>query len=311
MPQLFPTDSDFFVKFSRRLALRISVLRSMPVLKKIAAGGIILLLIAGIATGRYFFFPDVAGLRNHNPAITSFMKYREVQWRKQGREQHAGTTWVPLERISPNLVKAVVVSEDAKFWQHHGFDFAAMRYAAQENIGAKKMKFGASTISQQLVKNLYLKPSKNLFRKAAEAILTWRMERTLSKSRILEIYLNVIEWGDGIFGIERASRHYFGKSAADLTAGEAARLAVVLPNPRRLNPLSDGRYVERRSDIIFRRMNPGAIRKLPDRNDTAMVNDTAFTIVEDAVDSAASVPEPVVDTGVRADSVVPPADGFP
>lgn len=146
-----------------------------------------------------------------------------------------------------------------------------MRYAAQENLGAKKLKFGASTISQQLVKNLYLKPSKSFFRKAAEAILTWRLERTLPKRRILEIYLNVIEWGDGIFGIGQAARHYYGKSAADLNAEESARLAVVLPNPRRLNPLSEGLYVARRSGIIYQRMNPESGKHTPARSDTLIV----------------------------------------
>ena len=254
MPLLSASPS--VIRVLRRALFRVRGIRSYISVKRLIAVAVGLFIFVCVATGRYLVFPDVAYLRDHNPQTTSFMKFREEQWRRQGLMKQVKTAWVPLGSISPHLVKAVVVSEDAKFWSHNGFDFAAMRYAAQENFGAKKLKFGASTISQQLVKNLYLKPSKNFFRKAAEAILTWRLERTLPKRRILEIYLNVIEWGDGIFGIEQAARHYYGKSAADLSPEESSRLAVVLPNPRKLNPLSDGRYVERRSGIIYRRMNP-------------------------------------------------------
>lgn len=217
--------------------------------------------MALIAVGRYLFLPDVAALATHNPGKTSFMSYRERQWKKSGISRRAFTQWTPLDRISPHLVDAVIASEDAKYWRHHGFDFAEMKNAVRENLAAKKLKFGASTITQQLVKNLYLKPSKNFIRKISEAILTWRIEKALSKQRILEIYLNVVEWGNGIFGIERAARHFYGKPAADLSAEEAARLAVVLPNPRRYDPTTDGGYIERQSNTILRRMYPGAEEK--------------------------------------------------
>ena len=158
---------------------------------------------------------------------------------------------MPLSKISPYAAKAVLIAEDDKFYAHEGFDFEAMQKAVEKDIKLGKLKYGGSTISQQLAKNLYLSPSKNPMRKAKEVILTWRIENNLSKRRILEIYLNVAEWGDGIFGIEAASRHYFGKSAAELTPMEAARLAVVLPNPLKLNPTGTSKYVEKRAEIVY------------------------------------------------------------
>jgi monofunctional biosynthetic peptidoglycan transglycosylase len=146
----------------------------------------------------------------------------------------------------------VIISEDAKFWKHEGFDFEAIHYAVEKDLKARTFKLGASTITQQLAKNLYLSPSKNPVRKFKEAILTWRIEKTLSKRRILEIYLNSIEWGDAIFGIEAASHHYYQASAATLTARQAATLAAVLPNPIRYNPTSQQRFVVRRSEMIYK-----------------------------------------------------------
>jgi monofunctional biosynthetic peptidoglycan transglycosylase len=150
-----------------------------------------------------------------------------------------------------NAAKAVLIAEDDKFWQHEGFDLEAMQKAIEKDIKLGKLKYGGSTISQQLAKNLFLSPSKNPLRKVKEAILTWRIENNLSKRRILELYLNVAEWGDGIFGIEAASRHYYGKSAAELTPMEAARLVVVLPNPLKYNPTGTSKYVEKRAEIVY------------------------------------------------------------
>lgn len=160
-------------------------------------------------------------------------------------------------RISPYLVQAVVISEDDKFWSHKGFDFEAMKDALEKDIKRRTWRYGGSTITQQLAKNLYLSPSRNPLRKLREVILSWRLERALSKKRILELYLNVVEWGNGIFGAEAASRHYYGKPASELRPGEAARLAVVLPSPRRYNPLSGTKYIEDRArevlDIVVKR----------------------------------------------------------
>ena len=202
----------------------------------------------------YFIYPDVAKLRTVNPKKTAFMEYREKEWAKQGKKKKIVQKWVPLSRISPYLVKAVIIAEDDKFWSHEGFDFEAMQKAIEKDLKSRKFKVGGSTISQQLAKNLYLSPARNPVRKIKEAILTWRIENSLSKKRIIELYLNVAEWGDGIFGIEAAAQRHFGKPASDLSAREAAKLATVLPNPRRYNPTGTGRYVEYRSELIYQIM---------------------------------------------------------
>jgi monofunctional glycosyltransferase len=180
------------------------------------------------------------------------MKYREREWRSQGKKYRIQQRWVSLSQISPYLIKAVLIAEDDKFWSHEGFDYEAIRKAVEKDVMAKNFKLGGSTISQQLAKNLYLSPEKNPIRKIREAIITWRMERILKKRRILELYLNVAEWGDqGIFGIDTAARHYYGKSALELNPEEAARLAAVLPNPRKYNPLGESTYVVQRSNLIY------------------------------------------------------------
>ncbi|MBI4684348.1 MAG: monofunctional biosynthetic peptidoglycan transglycosylase [Nitrospirae bacterium] len=215
--------------------------------------GLFLVLIFAMVmcTGFYFVYPNVPKLKKENPARTSFMEFREKEWQEQGKKIKMRQNWVPLSRISPYLIKAVLIAEDDKFYQHEGFDFEAIQKAFEKDLKQKKFKFGGSTISQQLAKNLYLSPSKNPLRKLKEAILTWRIEKTLSKKRILELYLNVAEWGEGIFGIDAASFHYYGKPASELGPEEAARLASVLPNPRKYNPVGTSRYVEKRSRLIY------------------------------------------------------------
>jgi monofunctional glycosyltransferase len=200
--------------------------------------------------GFYFIVPNVSKLKKEAPRKTSFMEYREREWQAEGKKVRLKQAWVPLTRISPYLIKAVIIAEDDKFYSHEGFDFEAIQKAVEKDLKAGKFKAGGSTISQQLAKNLYLSPSKNPLRKIKEAIITWRIERTLPKKRIIELYVNVVEWGEGIFGIEAASRHYFGKTAASLSPEEAARLAVVLPNPRKMNPAGNSRYVAKRAEII-------------------------------------------------------------
>lgn len=199
-----------------------------------------------------FVYPEVSELKTKNPGKTAFMSYREREWQSEGKKYRINQKWVPLRSISPYVVKAVLIGEDDKFWSHEGFDYDAMQKAIEKDIQARKFRLGGSTISQQLAKNLYLSPSKNPLRKIREAIITWRMEKILTKKRILEIYLNVAEWGDrGIFGIEAAARRYYGKPAAELGPVEAARLASVLPNPRKFNPLGSQKYVVNRSNLIY------------------------------------------------------------
>jgi len=214
---------------------------------------IIIFIVSAIllSVSFFFIFPDIAKLKNEHPEKTSFMKYREEEWQKEKRKVRIRQVWRPLSGISPYLIKAVLIAEDDKFYQHEGFDFEAIQKAIEKDIKQKKFKFGGSTISQQLAKNLYLSPSKNPARKLLEAFLTWRIEKTLSKKRILELYLNVAEWGEGIFGIEAASFYFYGKHASALNPEEAARLASVLPNPRKYNPTGTSAYVEKRSKIIY------------------------------------------------------------
>lgn len=211
-----------------------------------------ILILATIFAFAYFVvLSGVSKLRKANPGETSMMRYREAEWAAKGQRKRIYQSWVPLSKVSPYLIKAVLIGEDDKFWRHEGFDFDAIQKAMEKDLKTKRFKAGGSTISQQLAKNLYLSPEKSPVRKIEEAVITWKIERTLPKRRILEIYLNVVEWGDGVFGIEAASQHYFGKGASDLTPMEAARLVSVLPNPRKYDPTGDQRYVLKRSEIIY------------------------------------------------------------
>ena len=221
-------------------------------MRKIDSSGIlgIAFLIIVVIIVLNFVYPDITILKQENPLKTSFMKYREKERNEKGKKHKIWQVWVPYKRISPHLVKAVLIAEDDKFWRHEGFDYESIEKAMIKNLKERKFVVGGSTITQQLAKNLYLTPSKNPLRKIREAFLAIRLEFTLSKRRILELYLNVAEWGKGIFGIEAASRYYYGKPASRLNAYEASRLAAVLPNPRKYNPKGKSKYVENRSRII-------------------------------------------------------------
>lgn len=203
---------------------------------------------------RYFVYPDIDKLYDENPIPTAFMEYRQNEWKENNEQKVLKQNWVKLKQISPYVVKAVLISEDDKFWKHDGFDIDALESAFEKNLKNAKFSAGGSTISQQLSKNLYLSPSKNPVRKIKEAIITWRIENTLSKRRIIEIYLNIAEWGDGIFGIEAAAKYYFKKSAKNLTAMEAAKLAAVLPNPIIYNPIGKQKFVIKKSQRIYKIM---------------------------------------------------------
>jgi len=238
---------DDMMKTSRRMNMQ-------NIRKIISVAFILLLTYFFIDVGRYFIYPSISSLKKSYPDKTAFMKYRGKIWEKQGIKKNITKIWVPLSSISPYVMKAVIIAEDDKFWSHEGFDFEAMQKALEKDIKKKKFKAGGSTISQQLAKNLYLSPSKNPIRKIKEAILTWRMENNLSKRRIMELYLNVAEWGDGIFGIEAAARKHYGKRAAALGPREAAVLASILPNPIRYKPNGGSKYVTYRSERIYQIM---------------------------------------------------------
>jgi monofunctional glycosyltransferase len=199
-------------------------------------------------------YGNLSQLKTANPGETAFMREDREEAESEGKPFKKVQRWVPLSRISKDAVNSVIVAEDGTFWSHGGFDWFEFRESLERNMKEGRAARGASTITQQLVKNLYLSSSKNPLRKLKEWALTWYMEHTLSKQRILELYLNVIEWGRGIYGIEAASQVYFGKSASAISREEAARLAAVIPNPRRFHVDKETRYLERRSEMILNRM---------------------------------------------------------
>jgi monofunctional biosynthetic peptidoglycan transglycosylase len=210
----------------------------------------------GWAAYAYVTLPDVRALADANPATTAFIELRAREARAAGKAPRRVQRWVSYSRISPNLKRAVLVAEDAAFWEHDGVDYDELQKSIELDWTRGYFR-GASTITQQLAKNLYLSPSRNPVRKFRELIITRRMEAELEKARIFEIYLNVIEWGDGIYGADAAARTYFGVSAAALAPQQAALLAAAIINPRLLNPAAPTPRLSRRQQLILRRM--GAI----------------------------------------------------
>jgi monofunctional biosynthetic peptidoglycan transglycosylase len=194
--------------------------------------------------------PEVVGLRWSDPRPTALMRLRE----EQGIETRARGAWTPLRRVSPSLLNAVLHAEDDTFPTHHGFDVPRMRIAASENVEEGRFAKGASTISQQLVKNLFLSPAKNPFRKLKEAGLTALVEVVVPKPRILEAYLNVIEWGRGLYGIEAAARTYFGRTPRQLDPAQSALLAASIPNPLVRNPGRVTRSLRWKQQLLLSRM---------------------------------------------------------
>ena len=214
----------------------------------------ILATLTGWVTWEVWRWPDVAALARRNPTSTAFIdRYRALE-RAHGRDGRVAWTWTPYAAISPNLKRAVLVAEDIGFFRHHGFELSEVRTAVERAMETHELPRGASTITQQLAKNLWLSPSRDPVRKMKEGILTWQLERRLSKRRILELYLNVAELGPGVYGAEAASRRYFGKSASALTDDEAAQLAASLPMPRTWHPGATGAGYRRYVDTIKRRM---------------------------------------------------------
>jgi len=202
----------------------------------------------------YLTLPDVRSLRTVNPTKTAFMELREREAAQEGRPLRHYQVWVPYTRISQNLKRAVLVAEDDAFWQHEGVDMEQLKISIRNDIEGGKAIRGGSTITQQLAKNLYLSPSRDPVRKLRELIIARRLEAELSKARIFEIYLNVIEWGDGIWGAEAAARTYFGTSAASLGAEQGALLAGAIINPRVYSPGHPNTRLLRRQRIILSRM---------------------------------------------------------
>ena len=234
---------------------------------------ILLGILFGVLLYELVLFIRVYRLRSYNPSSTSLIDTRISEAKARGQQPKQEQVWVPIDKISPNLQRAVLAGEDTNFLSHSGFDYQAIQRAfehAQREAAreAKKegedddwlpnlpeFKRGGSTISQQLAKNLYLSTQRSFLRKGQEAIVTVMLERLLTKRRILEIYLNVIEWGDGVYGAEAAAQKYFHKSAASLSVNEAAFLSAMIPNPRTVfNPQVNPKRVARRQRIIMRGM---------------------------------------------------------
>jgi len=189
-----------------------------------------------------------------DPGTTRFMEIRLLELREKNPDAQLKTQWVPYARISPNLKRAIIASEDAKFIDHEGFDWEGIQKAMEKNQKRGRTVAGGSTISQQLAKNLFLTPNRSYFRKAEEAAITLMLEALWSKQRIFEVYLNVIEWGNGVFGAEAAARHYFGIAAAQLDPEQAAKLAGMVPSPRFYDRNRDAPGLAKKTAIILSRM---------------------------------------------------------
>jgi monofunctional biosynthetic peptidoglycan transglycosylase len=210
----------------------------------------------------YLTLPDVRPLKTSNPSTTAFMELRAREARAKGQPPRRLQRWVSYARVSPHLKRAVLVAEDDAFWQHEGVDLDQLQESLGVDWARGRFARGGSTITQQLAKNLYLSPSKNPLRKLRELIIARRLEAELPKSRILELYLNVIEWGDGVYGVESAARTYFHTSSADLAPTESALLAAAIVNPRLLNPARPTSRLIRRQRLILQRM--GAVEPPPE-----------------------------------------------
>lgn len=219
-------------------------------MKKVFFSSLLVTLLVGVVGYIYVTLPDVAQLKQRNPKSTAMMELRDEEYKKKNIRAARQQIWVPYGAISEHLKKAVLVSEDAAFFSHKGVDVNELKAALKRDWETLSFSRGGSTITMQLAKNLYLTPSKNPLRKAKEIVIAHQLERALSKQRIFEIYLNVVEWGRNIYGIEASSRHYFGKSAGALEPLEAATLAALLPSPLR----SQDRSILNRRNLILGRL---------------------------------------------------------
>ncbi len=216
---------------------------------------LLLLLLAATLLWHGWIAVQLAWWRTHPPRETAFMAMRLDAMRAAGRTPQISYQWVDGDRISPQLKRAVLTAEDSRFVEHRGFDWDGIEHALRKNLARGKVVAGGSTISQQLAKNLFLSDRRSVLRKAEEAVITVMLEAIVPKPRILELYCNVVEWGDGIFGAEAAARHYYGRSAAQLNQVQAARLVVRLPDPRGTQRRGLSASQERRAASIAARMH--------------------------------------------------------
>lgn len=218
----------------------------------------VLLLIA-LTLVQFWFVIQIWYWADHNPESTAFMDHRLATLREKNPNARLTQHWVPYRQMSIHLKRAIVAAEDAKFLDHEGFDWEGIQKAYERNLKKGRIVAGGSTISQQLAKNLFLSGERTWWRKAQEAAITVMIETILSKRRILEIYLDVIEWGNGVFGAEAAARYHFGISAAELAPDQAAQLAAMVPSPRRYSAGRETPYLARRTEIIRARMSAAQV----------------------------------------------------
>jgi monofunctional biosynthetic peptidoglycan transglycosylase len=216
-------------------------------------------LLAGFALYQSWFLAHILYWVKHNPETTRIMELRLDALRQKTPNAQLQYRWVEYDRTSVHLKRAIIAAEDAKFVDHEGFDWEGIQRALEKNQRRGKVVAGGSTITQQLAKNLFLTGERSLLRKSQEAIITAMLEAVMDKRRILEIYLNVVEWGEGVFGAEAAARYYFGVSAAALTGSQAARLAAMLPRPRFYDRNRDSQYLVRYADTIMARMQAAQV----------------------------------------------------
>lgn len=213
------------------------------------------LLFAAVFVYQLWFFLHIWYWVDHNPERSALMETRLENFQSKKPQPELKYMWVPYNRISAHLKQALIAAEDAKFLEHEGFDWEGMQQAYEKNLQKGKVVAGGSTISQQLAKNLFLSNTRTPWRKAEEALITLMLEHMMDKRRILEIYLNIIEWGNGVFGAEAAARHYYGISASALSREQAAWLAAMVPNPRFYDRNRSTPWLNRKADIILKRMN--------------------------------------------------------
>ena len=219
-------------------------------MKKVLLRSVLVTLIVGVGFYIYYTLPNVSELKQKNPKTTALMELRDEEYTKKNIRSPRQQSWIPYGAVADPLKKAVLISEDAAFFSHKGIDFNELKASLKKDLETWSFSRGGSTITMQLAKNLYLNPSKNPLRKIKEVIIAWQLEQKLSKRRIFEIYLNVVEFGRNLYGAEAAARFYFDKSAAALDALESATLAALLPSPRN----SRERNLLNRRNVILGRL---------------------------------------------------------
>jgi monofunctional biosynthetic peptidoglycan transglycosylase len=233
------------VRRRRRIVIALAVLSALGLL-----GGYV---VAGLPPRS-----EVQALAKKRPGQTALMRQRRAEAEREGQRPRRHQTWVPLSQVSRHLLHAVLASEDQRFFGHRGVDWTALRESVEENVKRRRLWRGGSTLTQQLAKNLFFGTSRTPARKVREILVSRWLEDDLTKFRILTLYLNVIEWGDGVYGCEAAARHWYGKPASALSSEEAAGLAAMIPNPRRINPRTNPRWFERARGRVLDLMEQSA-----------------------------------------------------